>query len=395
MAATFSRLFRLGDYWVAWSLLIGCGVTVASTLVYFSWATSPLRQVKIAEIVGQPGNQVLVNRQPVTTGATVSTGQQILTLQTAKVSLQQANQVLARLGTQSSAILESDCIQLGEGQLVVSSTAGCLGAAIVRSQDGIFVLQRLGTLGEVKVLSGEVSLSVPSNPTLGTITLRANQKLTLSLTGDELGPIRLMLPTEIDSLVASDLFQGFQQALANQSAIAGLLPPPAPSPSPGLATKPTPAKPLNNPSPTDKVPPTRANDQPPSSPYIPASSRASSGWDENTSHDPDNGATPAYPRSTRRRRYVEPSYESYTYRRKWPRSTYTSNYARRRPPSYSTPSYSAPAHPEPSSDLPTVPEAPAPEIPTPIELPPATPPATDSLPPPVLVEPPLEAPVVK
>lgn len=398
MTASFARFFRFGDYWVAWSILLGCGVTVASTLVYFSWANAPLGQVKIAEIVGPAADRVLVDRQPVQVGATVTNGQQILTLPEVRVGLKQMDQILARLGAQSSAILETDCIQLGEGQLVVSRTAGCLGAAIVTSQDGIFVLERLGTLGEVKVLSGEVTLSVPSNPALGTITLSTNQKLTLSLTGDEIGPVRLMLPTEVNRIVQSELFQEFQQAIAGQQTIVGLKPP-APTPSPS----PTPRKPLQlTQPPADKVPAAMPQAPPPVASPLPradvSTSRASDNWEDDPS---DAAASPAtshlsYTRSPRRRRYAAPSYDASAYRRKWTRSPYSGNVSRRRSPTYSPPPATVPAHPEPAHDLPVVPEVTVPELPTPIELPPATLPAPgDSLPPPTLVEPPLEPPNIK
>jgi len=405
MSAMPARLARLGHYRIASSLLIGCGVTVVSTLVYFAWATSPLQQIKIAEVVGQAKERVFVNSQPAQTGTPVSTGQQVLTLPEARVGLRQGNQVIARLGTQSSAILESDCIQLGEGQIVISSTAGCLGAAIAKSENGIFVLERLATLGEVKVISGEVSLAIPSNPSIGTITLRANQKLTLSLTGDEIGPVRLMLPTEVNELAQGELFQGFQQAIANQQAIVGLLPPVTPIPSPTPSAKPTPTQPVKNTQPpADKVP---AAVPPPPAPAL--SSRApadlpSSRIDHAPEVDTRNDYTASvssstypYKRSTRRRRTVEPSYESYSYRRKWTRSPSGSSSSRRRTPTYSTPTYSAPTHstptqPAPVDDLPTVPEISEPEVITPIELPPTAPPSSDPLPPPAIAEPPLAAP---
>jgi hypothetical protein len=398
MTASFARFFRFGDYWVAWSILLGCGVTVASTLVYFAWANAPTRQIKIAEIVGPAENRVLVNQQPVQVGATVTSGQQILTLPEVRVGLKQTGQILARLGAQSSAILETDCIQLGEGQLVVSQTAGCLGAAIATSQNGIFVLERLGTLGEVKVLSGEVTLSIPSNPALGTITLSTNQKLTLSLTGDEIGPVRLMLPIEVSRLVQGELFQGFQQAIAAQQTIAGL---PTPSPGPNPSPSPSPRKPLQLAQPpADKVPAAVPQNPPVASPPPTTdvlTRRNRDTWeDDRTNNASATTSNFSAPRSPRRRRYVAPSYDAYAYRRKWTRSPYSGNVSRRRSPGYSPPAATTPSHPEPANDLPTVPEVTVPELPTPIELPPAIPPTPgDTLPPPAMVEPPLETPNVK
>lgn len=384
MTAPFARLPRFGNYWVVWSILLGCGVTVMSTLVYFAWGTAP-RTLRINEIIGGTGNRVLVDQTPVQVGAVVAPGQQIVTLPEARVGLQQDNQVVARLGGQSAAILESDCIQLGDGQIVVSRVAGCLGATIATSPTGIFVLERVGTLGEVKVLAGEVTLTIPSNPTLGTITLETNQKLTLSLTGDEIGPVRLMLPAEVDRLVTSDLFQGFQQAIANQTAIAGL--PPLPTPTP------MPRKPLViTQPPADKVPAAPAPAPRPVAIELPTK-RIEADWqDEADDVPPLKSVSNDAPRSLRRRRYVAPAKEVYPTRRKWSRSPASSTYSRRRPV-YSPPPAAPSPHPAPAIDLPTVPELTVPELPHPMELPPATLPApSDSLPEPVLVEPPLPAP---
>lgn len=392
---------------------MGGGLSLISTVVYLTWA-APLTQVKVGETIG-PADNVLVDNQVAQVGETIATGQQILTLPAARVGLKQADQVIARLGSQAAATLERDCIQLGEGQLVVAGVPGCVGAAIVQGEGAIVVLERLGTLGEVKVLAGEVSLSLPSNPALGTITLRKNQKITLSLTGDEIGPVRLMLPTEVDGLLAGELFQGFQVAIANQAALMGLAPPAAPSP-PAAVVKPAPipAKRLPTTPPADKVPP--AQPAPPSHPPVfsePRSQhRPTSASDYGKEAEPDSSYRSSYPinasaaefyhRPTRRRRSAGAVYESFSYSRPRSRSThpgYYSGHSYRRRPAYSAPSHSAPTQPStptaPKPNIPSVPEAPAPEMPTPIELPPAMPPVSEPLPPPAIAEPPLEVPPLK
>ncbi|MBF2027744.1 MAG: hypothetical protein IGS48_13425 [Oscillatoriales cyanobacterium C42_A2020_001] len=376
--------------WVVWSILAGCGLTLTTTILYFAWASQPLQRLKIAEVVSQTGSSdIFVDSKPAQTGAEVTTGQQILTLENSRVGLRHADGVLARLGNQSSVTLERDCIQLGEGQVVVSATQGCIGAAIVRGQDAVYVLERLGTLGEVKVLSGRVEVSVPSNPAAQSIALTANQKVTLSLTGDEIGPIRLMLPAEVGSILQGELFQGFQLALAQQNTIAGL-PPAAIAPSPSPAPTPAPAKPPQ----VTQSPPVKAAPQPsaPAHPQpVAATSRpAYSDYSTDSYTASDDATRSTYNRTYRRRRVQEPSQDYYVYRRKW-RSSYAGNSYRRRAPVYS-PSYPASDHTVPASDLPTVHEAPQPETPAPVELPPVTPPVTEPLPPPVMVEPPLEAP---
>lgn len=393
-----ARIAWFSAPWVVWSILAGCGLTLATTIIYFAWASQPLQRLKIAEVVGAGASEVFVDSKPAQTGAEVATGQQILTLENARVGLRQADGVLARLGNQSSVTLERDCLQLGEGQIVVTETHGCIGAAIVRGQDAVYVLERLGTLGEVKVLSGRVEVSVPSNPAAQSIALTANQKVTLSLTGEEIGPVRLMLPAEVDSILQGELFQGFQLALANQTTIAGLPPAaiaPSPSPIPSPAPPPAPTKPpqVTQAPPVIKAAPqlsAPAHPQPVATTSRPAYSDYSADHRDTWSNDSTHST---YNRAYRRRRVQEPAYEYYASRRKW-RSSYAGNSYRRRAPAYS-PSYPTSDHAAPESDLPTVHEAPQPETPAPVELPPAAPPVAEPLPPPVMVEPPLEAPLGK
>ncbi|MDX2232594.1 MAG: hypothetical protein NW220_23390 [Leptolyngbyaceae cyanobacterium bins.349] len=402
MAVMRPQLLRMGDSKIVWAIGMSCSFTLVSTIVYFSWATAPFGKLKIAEIVGLRDNQVFVDNQPTKSGVAFSTGQQLLT-QNARVGLQQGEQIVARVGEQSSATLETDCLQLGEGQLVVASTTGCVGAAIVRSQDGVVVLERLGTLGEVKVLAGQVTIGFPSNPAIGEVKLTTNQKITFSLTGDEAGPIRLMLPAEVSAIISGNLFQDFAQAIANQKTIAGL-PPPSPSPGPTVTPIPT-AKPVptdkvptdkvpkvptdkvpTDKVPTDKVPSATSHPQPvtfrtaPQPPAPSQSARSDPDWGEQSSPPSAASSTRNYSRPVRRRRYVEPSSDPYTYRRKWPRSPAASTYYRRRTPTYAPPSDPAPTHPAPVGSLPTVPEISPPEMPTPIESAPIAPPMADPLP---------------
>ncbi len=409
MSAMSLRGSWLGNYRTAWSILIGCGISFIGTLVYWTVSAQPFQQVKIAEVLEPSAQGVLIDGRPALLGSKVAAGQQVLTLANARISLQESEHVFARLAAQSSVTLEKDCLQLGAGEVVVAGVSGCVGAAIVTSSTGVFVLERFGTSGEVKVLSGEITLAVPSNPAIGTIALKANQKVTLSLTGDDIGPIRLMLPSEVSQLLTGSLFQGFQLAIAKQDTVAGL-PSASPSPSPSVIPSPLISKP-----PVDKLPPpaTAAKPVPAAQPQPIALQQpdvafnADDDDDEAISKSKSVVSTPV-PRFIRRRRYVEPSYETPSYsgweaRRRWSRSP-----AYRRRPAYSEPSYSeptdsgsahaeptpAPSRPDPAPPLPSVPEI-QPEQPTPIDLPPSTFPAPDPLPPPSVVEPPLDPPVVK
>lgn len=373
------------------SLVLGCGLTLATAAVYLSWAAPPVRRLKIAEVVGQPiDNSVLVNSKPATVGVEVLSGQQIVTLQAARVGLQQADVLLGRLADQSAATVETDCVQLGDGQLVLSSTAGCVGAAIVRSNDAIYVLERLGTSGAVKVLAGQVEISVPSNASIPSLSLTSNQKVTLSLTGDEIGPVRLMLPAEVESLVQGELFQGFQISLQNQTTIAGLpkpiAPPPPKQPLPPPAKPIQPAKPPATPVATSNIHPAQAQRGDRTSDSTPSAHTDAPAYNPGRIKP---ASPPTYNRLSRRRP-SEPNYAAYTPRRRWSRSPYAGNSYRRRPPSYA-PSYAPQEHVAPAT-----PEiAPTIEVPSPGELPPATSPVMPhpELPPPAIVEPPLTSPL--
>lgn len=378
MAARFPRVSQFGNYWAMSSLLLGCSVALVTTVVYFAWAAQPLRSLKLVEVVGQPDNSVFVDGKPAKTGVPIAIGQQISTLQNARVGLQQAGlqqaeQVLARLGGQSSATVQPDCLQLGAGQLVAGGAPGCIGAAIVTGSDGVYALERLGTLGEIKVLSGRVTVAVPSNSTVGAIALTANQKITLSLTGDDVGPVRLMLPSEVNELMTGELFQGFQRAIANQNTLVGFQPP-SPQPTASPTAKSTPAKPLQAKPAADKVPaPVAAHPRPVTF------SQPDSETDSYTENDRSSTLN-AYPRYVRRRRPIAPNYDAsdddYTYRRRWTRSPSAGAYYRRRVPSYSAPDHEAPARSAPSYHPPAPVEAPINNTPAPVEAPPVAPPPT-------------------
>lgn len=239
--------------WIVCFTIAGVGLGLMLLKLYQSAAARPEQRPQVVEIVQQPGlpADVLVNNQPTSVGTSLSIGQQLTTQSGAKVALQTLDVAGARLGSRSSLTVEKECLQLGDGSMVISGLSGCLGAMIVKGTKGIYTLERVNYSAEIKVLAGEIEVFVPRNPAAQSITLRDNQKITIGLTGDEVGPIRLMLPSEVQRIVTGNLFQGFQIPLPKQSEITELrVPAIAPSPNPSPAIKPPAIAPSPTPSPT-------------------------------------------------------------------------------------------------------------------------------------------------
>ncbi|PZV13944.1 MAG: hypothetical protein DCF22_09810 [Leptolyngbya sp.] len=349
--------------WVFRLSFVGVGLGLAIAFMYLSYASPPLRQVKISEIINLPNTEgVRVDDQKVTKGNSITSGQQLITLQSTRVGIQEATGA-ARLGANSSLILRNDCFQLGAGEAVIAGAQGCIGAVVISSADGIYTVERLGYLAEVKVLAGQVDLSIPSNPAVGAVSLQPNQKVTVNWTGDEIGPVRLMLPQEVTTIANGELFQGFQVALPNQTKIAALQPPVAISPisKPAPSVKPTPAPT------TPQLPVVK---EAPTDPQFTPAARADYSTNGDDAELNDASDTPRYVR-----RRVPPNgfNERYSSRRRV-RSPYASNSYRRRTPSYSAPDYGNSGDESPA----------APSAPPRVEQPH---PNRETVPPPVVEEP--------
>jgi hypothetical protein len=337
---------------------VGVGLGLAIAVMYLSYAAPPLRQVKISEVltVSNEANEAneataRVDDQKVEKGISITSGQQLITPQSARVGIKEATGA-ARLGANSSLILRNDCFQLGAGKAVIAGSQGCVGAIVISSANGIYTIERSGYLAEVKVLAGQVTLSIPSNPAVGAVVLQPNQKVTVNWTGDEIGPVRLMLPQEVNAIAMGELFQGFQVALPNQTKIAALQPPIAiaPTPKPAPSVKPTPA-PIAPQPPAAKEAHTNPE-------FIPASARAvdDSTHDDSTYENndaaSDNASESRYVPRVRRRMPSKGFNGRYSSRHR-SRSPYASNSYRRR-----TPSYSAPVYSDSSDEASAVPSAP-------------------------------------
>lgn len=342
--------------WVFRLSFVGVGLGLAIAFMYLSYAAPPLRQVKISEVL-TVSNEVAarVDDQKVEKGTFITSGQQLITPQSARVGIQEATGA-ARLGANSSLILRNDCFQLGAGKAVIAGSQGCIGAIVVSSANGIYTVERLGYLAEVKVLAGQVELSIPSNPAVGAVSLQPNQKVTVNWTGDEIGPVRLMLPQEVNAIATGELFQGFQVALPNQTKIAALQPPIALRET---IPKPSPVQPI----PAPVTPPLPAKEPPTDSQVTPASARADYSTNDDDAESSDSSDVPRYVR----RRLPSNGFNGRYSSRRRVRSPYASSSYRRRTPSYSAPDYgdSGDATPSSPSAPPVMESHPAPERPVP------------------------------
>lgn len=271
--------------WAVCFMVAGAGLSLTMLKMYWSSASQTERRPQVVEIVQQPNlpGEVLVNHQPIQVGNSLTLGQQLTTQAGARVALQKMDDEGARLGNGSSLTVEKDCLQLGNGNAVISGLSGCLGAVIVNGTKGIYTLERVNYSAEIKVLAGQVEVSVPRNRVAQLIILQDNQKITISLTGDEVGPVRLMLPSEVQHIVSGNLFQGFQIPLPKQaeikelrtSTIAPAPAPPAASVKPATSPSPTPTPPAASVKPAGSppaVPPpttVKPSHQPPVPPFQP------------------------------------------------------------------------------------------------------------------------------
>lgn len=402
--------------WSLRGLAMVTGLVSAIGLVYLPSLSQPTLRAKIVEIAGQPDHTaVIVEGVAAKSGNEVVSGQHVTTPATTKVSFQltdilqerasqsaktapektpQATSPTApragfRLGQQSSFVLDNECVQLESGRTVISGMQGCIGTIEIDTNNGIYTLERLGYLAEIKVLSGQVQIAIPSNPGMPPIVLKASQKITIDLTGDEIGPVRRMLPTEIQGIITSELFQGFQVPLPQQNTIAGLKPKPA-------AVVPV-AKSV--------VAPAEIVAEPVAAPAEPVHPQPEIAADY-SDHEDDIAAIRDRNIAAARRRRL-PATSDYSARRSIPPYAWVAS-RRQRPSSYEPPAAEPPTAPIvespapiPSANVPPpVSEPPAPVMP-PVEQPPIEPPSgggESSSPPPAAIDPPAgnapESPVV-
>lgn len=264
--------------WAICFTVAGVGLGLTMLKMYWSVASQAERRPQVVEVVKQPNlpGEVLVNDQPIQVGTSLTLGQQLTTQAGAKVALQKTDISGVRLGNQSSLTVEKDCLQLGEGSALISGLSACLGAIIVKGANGIYTLERVNYSAEIKVLAGQVEVSVPRNSAAQSITLQDNQKITIGLTGDEVGPVRLMLPSEVQRIVSSTLFQEFRLPLPKQAEITELrVPAIVPSPTPSTVIKPPTAPDPTPPTPSAKVNPATIPPPPTHPPLSPPLSSAS------------------------------------------------------------------------------------------------------------------------
>ncbi|MBL1174519.1 hypothetical protein [Pantanalinema sp. GBBB05] len=361
--------------WSLRGLAMATGLVSAIALVYLPSLSQPTLRAKVVEIAGQPDNTaVIVEGVEAKSGNEVVSGQHVTTPAKAKVSFQLTDALRERasqsaktspekvpqataptspsagfrLGQQSSFVLDNECVQLESGRTVISGMQGCIGTIEIDTNNGIYTLERLGYLAEIKVLSGQVQIAIPSNPGMPPLTLKASQKITIDLTGDEIGPVRRMLSAEVQRIITGELFQGFQVPLPQQDTIASLKP-----------------KPTAVANPVAQPPVSVA----PSAPSEPIQDQPEIATTTTSDHEDEIAAIRDRNIAAARRRRL-PATSDYSARRSIPPYAWVSS-RRQRPSSYEPPAYEPPAAEPPAAP---VIESPAPtpsaNVPPPVSEPP-------------------------
>lgn len=197
-----------------WPLVLGFVCSLCLVLV-FGWRHTPavaqISQATVVEILD--GNQVFIQNQPAQVNAVASLGQTVSTRRS-RANLVFNNNAGVRLGQNSALTVGSRCVQLRSGRTVVSGAQGCVGSVTAVTRGTIYLME-LDEMGraQIKVLEGEVEVSERFNNLDSEIVqLSQGQKVDISPEGI-LGTIAQLSEDEIQEIVSGVLFRGFNTEL--------------------------------------------------------------------------------------------------------------------------------------------------------------------------------------
>ncbi len=209
--------------WVVRFLLVTLGVSLAIGLFYLPSSSQAVQSARIVEIVEQPNTlRVLINQARAQIGNEASLGQRIVTEAAARAGLRLTSAAGLRLGKNSALTIGSACIRLEQGKVLVSGTGGCIGSVIATSRGTLFVMERMGARGEIKVLQGSIAVSSLVDPNDQPITVSQGQKIIVRATG-AVGALGTISRSEFEEILAGELFQGFQIPLPNEDRLLTVL----------------------------------------------------------------------------------------------------------------------------------------------------------------------------
>jgi hypothetical protein len=213
-----SRRFKRFNQLSVASAGLALSIALTSTAAH----SQSIRNARIIEIVDTPDTQkVLINQSRARTGDQASLGQRVLTTQAARTGLLLTGSAGVRLGRNSAFTVGSECIRLESGKALIFSTRGCIGSVIANNRGTIYVLERTGQQGTIKVLQGSVVVSNLKNRNIR-LTVNQGQKVSVRATG-ELGRIAPISSAEFESILNGELFDGFDVPLAHEDLLAAVL----------------------------------------------------------------------------------------------------------------------------------------------------------------------------
>ncbi|MGA7935215.1 MAG: hypothetical protein WCA35_16825, partial [Kovacikia sp.] len=201
--------------------LVSFGLLLAIAPTALPAYSQSIRNARIVEIIDTPDTQrVLINQSQAKTGYQASLGQRVLTEQAARTGLLFTGSAGIRLGKNSSFTIGGECVRLERGKALVSGTRGCIGSVIATNRGTLYVLERTGQRGNIKVLYGSVIVSGLKNRS-ARVTVNQGQKIAVSATGG-LGSVTPISQSEFFGILAGELFEGFQVPLPDESSLASV-----------------------------------------------------------------------------------------------------------------------------------------------------------------------------
>jgi hypothetical protein len=224
MFAFFRRLSSsYRSRWLFRLFLLSLGLVLFTGLFYLPSGSQAIRNARIIEIVDKPETlQVLIDQVQAETGDEASLGQRILTQKDARVGLKLTRAAGIRLGRNSAFTVGSQCMQLEQGKALIFAAKGCIGSVIATNRGTIYVLERSGQQGVIKVLEGSVLVFDRTIPFSPAVVVNQGQQVSVRATG-EIEAVRPIAQLEFESILSGELFQDFRAQLPNSANLSVVL----------------------------------------------------------------------------------------------------------------------------------------------------------------------------
>lgn len=211
--ATQLRKSRRLSRWI-WVFLATVSLAILSQPSFSpSMAQSArITEATIAEIVGR---QVLINRRLVGQNDTARLGERIQTTG-ARAELKLNNGAIARLGSNSALVLGSQCLQLQQGQVLISgASSACTPNVDANVREATYLLEKLeGNKTHYTVLEGEIELSNPQIPNLAPVSLQKGQDIIIESDG-RFNPTQSLSSDRYVEVLNGELMKDFPTPLPN------------------------------------------------------------------------------------------------------------------------------------------------------------------------------------